>query len=388
MTHKLLTLTAACILWASTGFAAALPIQAPTGMTVEKLPAVLSTPRFLTFSKEGDMIVGSGSGRIYRLKAPYITSEVLADFAGYPHSVAFRQKAGVQELWVGETNGVFKATYDTKKTLKSSDFTKVVDLPGGGGHSSRTVKIGPDNKVYVSLGIANNCSIQYLSNSYPFQDRRGGIFVVEESAGGAVLSPFGSGLRNPVGFNWHPTSKVMYADNNGPDHWGFDLPREVFVEVNEGSFFGMPWFQVIKGKVTADSCAPSDKAPRLASAVELPVASFDARSAPMEVQFVGHSQLFPSWENSALVALHGSWGVPAGGGDADRRKPKIVLVEFVNGKATGKVSDVLTGFQDARGDRYARPVGMAFGPDNALYFTSDAENEGVFRLTVTRPSEN
>jgi len=386
MKNTFLALTTACFLGASTAMAAPFPVTAPAGMTVEKLPAELSSPRFLTFSKEGDMIVGSQAGKIYRLKAPYTSSEVLVDFGGYPHSVALRTTARGQELWVGETAGVWKAPYNSGSTLKRGDFEKVVSLPGGGGHSSRTVKIGPDNRAYVSLGISNNCSVQFLDESFPAQDRRGGIYVIDETGTTPELEPFGRGLRNPIGFNWHPTTNVMYADNNGPDHWGFEEPREVFVEVNDGSFFGMPWYQVIKGKVTADTCAPAEKAPQLASTVELPVATFDARSAPMEVQFVGESQLFSSWQGSALVALHGSWGVPAGGGDADRREPKVVLVEFVDGKATGKVTDILTGFQNANGDRLARPVGLAFGPDNALYFTSDAEGPGVYKVTVSTPS--
>jgi glucose/arabinose dehydrogenase len=383
MKRSIFAFTAACFLSASTTFAAVSPIVVPTGMTLEKLPAELSTPRFLTFSKGGDMIVGSGSAKVYRLKAPYIKSEVLVDFGGYPHSVAFRETDKGSELWVGDSDGLYKVLYDAAKTYKKADFTKVVALPAGGGHSSRTVKIGPDNKVYVSLGIANNCSVQFLDESFPESDRRGGIYQLDESKSPVALKPYGRGLRNPIGFNWHPETEIMYADNNGPDHWGYDEPREVFEEVKEGSFFGMPWFQFVKGKVVVDTCAPADKAPALLSEVEKPVATFDARTAPMEVLFVGKDQLKAAWEHSALVALHGSWGVPAGGGDADRRHPKIVLVEFKDGRATGKVTDLLTGFQNAKGERVARPVGLAFGPDDALYFTSDAEGEGVYRLTLT-----
>jgi hypothetical protein len=100
-------------------------------------------------------------------------------------------------------------------------------LPSGdGGHTSRTVRVGPDGRVYVSLGISGNCSNQYLGKDYPFVDRRGGVFVLEESGAKPVLRPFAAGLRNPIGFDWQPQTGVLYASNNGPDHWGFELPPE------------------------------------------------------------------------------------------------------------------------------------------------------------------
>ena len=356
-----------------------LPMGIPAGATLEKL-AVLDRPRFLAFSQGGDLVVGSGAGKVYRVHKPYTSTEVLSDFGGYPHSVAFRQINGIEELWVGDTDGLYKAIYKTSQTYSKADFQKVASLPGGGGHSSRTVKVGPDNTVFVSLGIANNCSPQYLDNSYPESERRGGIYRLDESVTPAALVPFARGLRNAVGFNWHPVTKVMYADNNGPDHWGFDEPREVFEEVHDGSFFGMPWYQFVKGKVTVDRCAPADKAPQLAAPVELPVATFSARSAPMDVQFVRAGQLTPTRNGSALVALHGSWAIPDGGNETGRRRPLIDLVEFVDGKATGKVTEVVTKFQDDAGVRFARPVGLAIGADGDLYFTSDENETGVYRL--------
>jgi glucose/arabinose dehydrogenase len=87
--------------------------------------------------------------------------------------------------------------------------------------------------------------------------------------------------------------------------------------------------------------------------------------------------------HDAIVALRGSWGTqPSGGciGDpASRREPKLVAVRFQDGKAQ-RVDDLVTGFQLHDGERWARPVGVAVGPDGALYFTSDSGVEGLFRL--------
>jgi glucose/arabinose dehydrogenase len=92
-------------------------------------------------------------------------------------------------------------------------------------------------------------------------------------------------------------------------------------------------------------------------------------------------------EFDALVALRGSWGTQPGGGalgnPATRRAPKIVAVRFEDGRAK-RVDDLLTGFQLDDGERWARPVGVAIGPDGALYFTSDSGINGLFRLRKVR----
>ena len=84
-----------------------------------------------------------------------------------------------------------------------------------------------------------------------------------------------------------------------------------------------------------------------------------------------------------MVALRGSWGTrPYGGASGDpatRREPKLVLVRFANGEAH-RVDELISGFQSTDGSRWARPVGVAIGPDGALYFTSDAGVNGLFRL--------
>ena len=107
----------------------------------------------------------------------------------------------------------------------------------------------------------------------------------------------------------------------------------------------------------------------------------------MAVAFVAKGAMDARLEGDAVVALHGSWGtLPSGsasGDPASRRHPKLVVVRFVDGRAE-RVDDLITGFQLADGRRWARPVGVALGPDGALYFTSDAGIEGLFRLRPVR----
>ncbi len=354
-------------------------VQVPAGFRLELLTAALDSPRLLTFAGNGDLFIGSKSGHVYRLPPPYTAPEVLVSLFGYPHSVAFRP----DEILIARTNGLYHAPYRPGQNKLNPDAVKLLAaLPGGGGHDSRTVAVGPDGRVYLSIGLSGNCSDQYLDASYPFNDRRGGILVLSEKDGKARWETYASGLRNPVGFDWQPKTGVLYADNNGPDHWGFDKPPEYFSRIEPGSFHGMPWFQYDGAGVRRDDCIKRPP-PRPVQDVVTPVLTFPSRTAPLGMRFVPQGGLDKALEFDAVVALHGSWATrPTGslfGDSATRRPPKIVVVRFVDGRAQ-RVDDLVTGFQLRNGRRWARPAGVAIGPDGALYFTSDSGVNGLFRL--------
>jgi len=354
-------------------------VKIPVGMQLELLTDKMDSPRLLTFTRNGDLFAGSRSGNVYRITPPYTSAKVLIDTGGYPHNVAFRDN----EIFIARTEGLYRAAYRSGQNKLSNDALRLVArIPGGGGHNSRTVGVGPDQRVYLSLGITGNCSDEYLGNSYPFNDRRGGVMVLDESSSKPTWKTFASGLRNPVGFDWHPDTGVMYASNNGPDHLGFDLPPEYFSRLEQDTFMGMPWFQYDGKKLRRDSCIETSP-PQPAKQVSLPVATFPARNAPMGVHFVPANGLDANFIGDAVVALKGSWGTkPSGsffGDPASRREPKLVVVRFKDGEAQ-RVDDLVTGFQLEDGSRWARPVGVATGPDGALYFTSDSGVNGLFRL--------
>jgi glucose/arabinose dehydrogenase len=358
-------------------------VRVPAGYGLEVVTTKLDGPRFLTFAGNGDLFIGSHSGDVYRLPPPYDHPEVLVRLGDYPHSVALRP----DEILIARTDGVYRAPYRPGQArLRPQDVTLLAPLPGGGGHSSRTVAVGPDGRVYVSLGIQSDCSDQYLGGGYPFEDRRGGVMVLDERNGRVQWQPYASGLRNPVGFDWQPDTHVLYAANNGPDHWGYDLPPEYFSRLAPDSFHGMPWFEYDGERLRRDDCirrAP----PRPERDVTLPVATFPARSAPLGMVFVPRDAMDASLVGDAIVALHGSWGTrPSGsffGDPATRRPPKVVAVRFERGQAR-RVDDLITGFQLDDGERWARPAGVAIGPGGALYFTSDEGANALFRLRKTK----
>ena len=353
-------------------------LKLPVGYKLEQLVA-LNGPRLMTFDEHGNLLIGSKSGQIDFLSPPYRHARIYAKLSGYPHSVALRD--GV--LFVARSDGLYFAPYrpDDKSTLEDEDFVLLAALPSGGGHSSRSVGIGPDQRIYASLGISGNCSDEYLDESYSLQKRRGGLLVLVEPGKGkrAYWKTYASGLRNPIGFDWHPETGVLYASNHGPDHLGYEQPPEYFSRLEAGSFHGMPWFQFDGHKIKRDHCI--EKAPPRQD-VTAPIATFPARNGPMGVAFAPRAS---AWAGDAVVALHGSWGTQPHGGfvgaRSSRRPPWIARVRFEEGEATGGVEALLKGLQDGNGNRLVRPAGVTFGPDGILYFTSDGGAlEGLFRL--------
>lgn len=353
-------------------------LHMPLGYSLELLTTDMQRPRLFTFDQKGNMLVGSRSGHVYKLKPPYTQPEFILILNDYPHSLALRG----EYLYIAQTSGLFRIPYQPDvKELDEGDLELVAKIPGGWGHNSRSLKVGADGRLYVSLGITGNCSDEYLDDSYPADDRRGGVMVLDESVRPAQWKAWASGLRNPVGFDWHPVTGVMYASNNGPDHLGYDQPPEVFARLEQGSFHGMPWYQLNGRQMDRDPCIKSNP-PR--TDVTRPVATFPARNAPMDVHFINDGHLNEQFHGDAIVALHGSWGTKPDGGSSghpsSRRPPALVLVRFEQGKIV-RVDDFVTGFQNEKGERFARPMGLGTGPDGALYMTSDGGINGLFRLS-------
>ena len=358
-------------------------LKVPVGYELEVVSTDLQRPRMITFTPDGDMLIGSRS-YVYRLKPPFEKIDSYFQVQGYPHSVAVRG----DELLIAQTGGLYKTGYDPDaRRFATGELQLVARLPGGFGHSSRTLGIGPDGKIYVSIGISGNCSDEYLSDDYRFGNRRGGILLLDETSANSRWMPFASGLRNPVGFDWHPETGIMFAANNGPDHLGFEFPPEYFSKILPGSFHGMPWYQYYDGKLHRDECITSNP-PRPKADITIPSVFFPSRSAPLGMAFVPKNAMDKNFELNAVVAIHGSWAtLPDGlftGSQATRRPPAIVMVRFSNGEPVN-VEPIVTGFQLEDGRRWARPAGIAAGPDSALYFTSDdGMVEGLMRLKKTK----
>ncbi len=351
-------------------------LRVPRGMQVEFL-ASAGGARLPALGPDDEILIGSNSGNVYRLAPPYTSAETLVEIGTRSHSVAWDGA----RLLVADTSGLYAAPYAGLATnLAGGDFVRLVEFPVTGGHSSRSVTVNTGGEAYVGIGISGNCSDQYLageSPDYPFEDRRGGVWRIDESGADPALVVHSSGLRNPIGIAFHPGTGDLWATNAGSDNLGYHLPREIFARLGAGSWHGMPWFQYIEGEFVAQDCINSTP-PRPASEATPPSLTFDARSTPMGIAFISSETLGEDFTGNAVVAIHGSWAT--NGGPSTRRPPKLVLVRFESGQPVA-AEDLVTGFQYANGNRFARPAGVIEGQDGNIYFTSDGGTvHGLFRL--------
>lgn len=314
-----------------------LPLKLPDGFSISIYARELGDPRVLALDPKGKLFVSIPSqGKVVAL--PEKTTVV--DGLNRPHGLAFHDG----KLYVAETDGV------------SVNKKKIVDLPGGSTHFSRTIGFGPDGKLYISVGSSCNVCVE--------KDwRRASILVYD-----GELKPFASGLRNSVFFTWH--NGQMWATDMGRDLLGDNIPPEEVNIIEEGKDYGWPYCYA--DKVHDDNFDP--KKSKSCEQTVSPKIMFQAHSAPLGLAFIPDS--WPNeYRGDLLVAYHGSW---------NRTQPtgyKVVRFDLdENGKSKGE-SDFLTGFLDGN-SALGRPVDLLFDSQGNL-FISDDKSGVVYKVSQT-----
>jgi len=325
----------------------------------------LTRARFMAFGPDGTLYVGTTSraGTVWALpdrNQDGKADEVIAFAEGLrsPHSVAWHG----EWLYVGETHRVIRLR-DTDGDLRADEQEVVVaDLPAGGQHSTRTVGFGPDGGLYVSVGSSCNVCKE--------DDPRRAAILRFNSEGGEPLSTYARGLRNAVGFTWHPETKEMWATDNGRDWLGDDLPPEELDLIRAGDDHGWPYCY---GNRVPDPDLGSEE-----RCAKTQPATFEmqAHSAPLGLAFYTGEQFPEEYRGDLFVAFHGSWNrsVPTG--------YKVVRVRFRDGRPVGIEDFVDVWLEGGRVTH--RPVDVKTGPDGALYI-SDDRGGTVFRVTYRQP---
>lgn len=323
-------------------------IALPAGLTIG-LFAVLRQPRFAAFGPGGDLYVADQRlGQIIILPdrdrdGVADRQIVFTDGLNQPHNVTFAGGA----VYVGETNGV-RRLVDQDGDGRADVSERIIPLPEG-GHWSRTVAIGPDGKLYVSIGSSCNICLET-------DQQRATIMQYElDGSGGRV---YATGLRNSVGLVWQPSTNRLYATENGRDQMGNNVPPEEINEIRDGAHYGWPRCH---GADIPDPIFGRD--PDACAGQTPPVVEMQAHSAPLGLAFVPPGA-FPVAQGDLIVAFHGSW---------NRTPPtgyKLVRLAFRDDRPTGEVEDFAVGFR-ARGTTWSRPVDVVFGPDGALFVTDD-----------------
>lgn len=348
---------------------AGVTLSLPAGFSSNLFAEGLDHARWLAVAANGDVFLAEPmTGKITMLRDADGdgTAEMRTTYAdGFerPHGLAFHDGA----LYVGDLQGVWRIAYNDGDT-QARDRTMITEpgaFEGGSrlGHWTRNVTFGPDGRMYVAIGSANNISIEPAP--------RATIQVFENG----TLTTFASGLRNPVGIAFYPGTNDLYTVVNERDGLGDDLVPDYFTRVQPGGFYGWPYSYL----GSHPDPEFGDQRPDLVDAAIVPDVLFESHSAPLGIVFYDGTQFPESYRGGAFVALHGSWNSSAPTGY------KIVHVPFESGSPSGGYDNFALGFWP-RGDGPAevigRPVGLALARDGSLLVADDAGN-AVWRIAYT-----
>ncbi|MDB5392861.1 MAG: sorbosone dehydrogenase [Rhodospirillales bacterium] len=273
-------------------------------------------------------------------------------------------------LYVADTDAVLKFPYRDGDTKITAPGVKLVDLPAGpiNHHWTKNVIASADgSKLYVTVGSNSNVG----DNGTAAEENRAAIWEINAKTGAHRI--FASGIRNPNGMGWEPTTGALWAVVNERDEIGSDLVPDYMMAVKDGGFYGWPYSYY--GQHVDDRVKP--QRPDLVARAIPPDYALGPHTASLGFTFSDGAKLPPPFTGGAFIGQHGSWNRnPASG-------YKVIFVPFTGGKPSGQPVDVLTGFLDKGGNAQGRPVGVAIDRQGDL-LTADDVGDKVWRVSATK----
>ena len=338
----------------------------PEGFNIE-LYARVKNARSMAMSPSGVLYVGNrGGDKVFALKdadGDYKADVryVLDSGLRMPNGVAFKDGdlygAEVSKLW--------------KYASIEDDFTSISkeliydDYPSDGHHGWKFIDFGPDGKLYVPVGAP--CNICESKDSVYAS-------ITRMNPDGSDREVFASGVRNTVGFTWHPETDVMYFTDNGRDMMGDDIPPcELNRATEAGLHFGYPYCH---GGDIADP-EFGDKYP--CEDFVKPVQKLGPHVAPLGIKF-NTGNMFPAEYNQlAFIAEHGSWNRSQ---EAGHTGHKITTVKIENGEGVA-YEDFITGFLNEETNKaWGRPVAVLFLEDGSMLISDDLRG-AIYRVSYS-----
>ncbi|CEL28302.1 sorbosone dehydrogenase family protein [Pseudomonas shahriarae] len=274
------------------------------------------------------------------------------------------------DLYVADTDRLLRFNYEPGATEIKTQPIKVVDLPGGtlNHHWTKNVIASKDgSKLYVTVGSNSNVG----ENGLDKEEGRAAIWEVDRATGNHRI--FASGIRNPNGLAWEPTSGALWTAVNERDEIGSDLVPDYITSVKDGAFYGWPFSYY--GQHVDVRVEPQN--PDLVAKAIAPDYAVGPHTASLGLTFAEGNKLPAQFKEGAFIGQHGSWN----------RKPhsgyKVIFVPFAAGKPTGQPVDVLTGFLDKDENALGRPVGVVIDQQGGLLVADDVGNK-VWRVSATK----
>ena len=274
------------------------------------------------------------------------------------------------DLYVADTDRLLRFNYEPGATEIKTQPIKVVDLPGGtlNHHWTKNVIASKDgSKLYVTVGSNSNVG----ENGLDKEEGRAAIWEVDRATGNHRI--FASGIRNPNGLAWEPTSGALWTAVNERDEIGSDLVPDYITSVKDGAFYGWPFSYY--GQHVDVRVEPQN--PDLVAKAIAPDYAVGPHTASLGLTFAEGNKLPAQFKEGAFIGQHGSWN----------RKPhsgyKVIFVPFAAGKPAGQPVDVLSGFLDKDENALGRPVGVVIDQQGGLLVADDVGNK-VWRVSATK----
>jgi glucose/arabinose dehydrogenase len=323
----------------------------------------------MVMGAKGTMFMGTRViGRVYAIteQGGKREAKVLLQGLTQPNGLAFRDGS----LYVFAINRVLR--YDNIEDKLDNpgepvELTKAYDLPDTVHHNWKYVAFGPDGKMYVQVGA--NCNICEINPGVHGQIRR-------YNADGTGMEIVARGVRNTVGFDWHPVTKELWFTDNGRDWAGNDGPEDELNRVEagqEGAFYGFPYCH-------ANGIPDPDvRKPNACAGVVLPAALTGPHSAGLGIKFYSGTMFPENYRNVAFIARHGSWN------REQRFGYDVVVARTEGGKAT--IEPFLTGMLDTAGNQHHSRPGYVFPMADGSLLVSDELHGAIYRITYSAPGK-
>lgn len=274
------------------------------------------------------------------------------------------------DFYVADTDRLLRFNYTSGETSIKGEPLKVTDLPGGtlNHHWTKNVIASKDgSKLYVTVGSNSNAG----ENGLDAEKGRAAIWEVDAATGNHRI--FASGLRNPNGMDWDPSTGKLWTAVNERDEIGSDLVPDYVTSVQDGAFYGWPFSYY--GQHVDIRVSPQN--PQLVQKAIAPDFAVGPHTASLGLAFADGKSLPAPFNEGLFVGQHGSWN----------RKPhsgyKVLFVPFKDGKPSGTPVDLLSGFLNADEKAQGRPVGVVNDNRGGVLVADDVGNK-IWRVTAAR----
>jgi glucose/arabinose dehydrogenase len=357
---------------------------APKGFKVDLYATGLDNPRLLRVAPNGDLFLAeseTGKIRIFRGAGPDgkpLQTSVFATGLHQPFGIAFYPSGpDPKYIFIGDTDEIVRFPYKSGDLVASGPMQNIVDLPGGGrlrggGHWTRDLIFSADgSKLFASVGSHSNIDDP---DTHPEEFHRAD--VLEFTPVGNFVKVYASGIRNCVGEAINPTTGQLWCSTNERDGLGNNLVPDYITHVQEGGFYGWPWFYFHGPAGGLQDPRHVGKHPELQARVLTPDILLNPHFASLEMFFYTGSQFPAEFKGDGFAAEHGSWN------RAQRSGYEVIRLPMKDGYATGEYEDFLTGFVNPDGTVWGRPVGVAQASDGSL-FVSDDGSRSIWHITYT-----